>query len=407
MNTIPLRYAAEAQHLDLVLRNAFLIDPSQGIWGHGDIGICDRRIAALGASIPRGIAARERDLGGKYLSPGLIDLHGHWYGGSAYGIDPNICLNHGVTTVVDAGTTGFINFGQFRKTAIDSARIGVFAFLNVAALGIPTPFVGELEDHRYVRPLETQAVLAEHADVLVGIKIRQGTMTGTNGIPSLQHALSIAQNGAAPVMVHIGKGAHTPEILRMLRAGDVITHCFQGRGDGIIAGGSLLPEALQARKEGVLFDVGHGAGSFHWETAKRAFEYHFYPDIISTDLHRYSIERWAVDMPTTMSKFLHLGMSLQDVILKSTWMPAKAIHREDEIGTLKLGAHADLFAFDLSEGYFDFEDTHLHVERATRMIRPLFTVKDGELIQPGEYPTNLRKYYQYDYDVLKYIEESA
>lgn len=232
-------------------------------------------------------------------------------------------------------------------------------------------------------------------------------MTGAHGIEALKLALEIAQSGAKPVMVHIGKSARTPEILRMLRPGDIVTHCFQGRGDGILSNSSILPEAIQARRDGVLFDVGHGAGSFHWETARRAFEYHFYPDVISTDLHRYSIERWAIDMPTTMSKFLHLGMPLDDIILKSTWMPAKVIRRERELGTLRLGTIADIFVFDIEEGDFRAEDTHFISECIHKRIRPILTIKHGELLEPGAYPVHLRSYHQFDHEVLRYLEETA
>lgn len=392
---------------NLVLRNARIIDHSQQIFTTGDVGIRAGRIAAIGETISPGSAQLEKDLGGRYLCPGLVDLHGHWYGGSAYGLDPNICLNQGVTTAVDAGTTGFINFADFRTNQIQHSRIELLAFLNIAAIGIPSAFVGELEDLRYARVAEAAEIVATHRDVLVGIKVRQGVMTGTHGIAALKPAIEAAQACGVPLMVHIGKSANTPEILRNLRAGDVVTHCFQGRGDGILNCGCLLPEAIQARRDGIIFDVGHGAGSFQWDTAKKAFEHHFYPDTISTDLHRYSVERWAIDMPTTMSKFLHLGMSLEDVVLKSTWAPAKAIGRDSQLGTLRPGARANIFIFELEYGDFAFEDTHLRIEHASRRIRPFLTIKDGELIAPGSYPVVLRKYHACDYDVLKFIEESA
>src|SRR5262249_39359093 len=144
-----------------------------------------------------------------------------------------------------------------------------------------------------------------------------------------------------------------------------------------------------------------------WDTAKRAFEHHFYPDTISTDLHRFSIERWCFDMPTTMAKFLHLGMSLDDVILKTTWAPAKAIGREREIGTLRPGAAADIFVFDVEEGEFPLEDTHLKVANAARMIRPYLTLKAGKAIEPGSHRACLRNLYPCDLDVFRRIEETA
>jgi dihydroorotase len=169
----------------------------------------------------------------------------------------------------------------------------------------------------------------------------------------------------------------------------------------------MLPEAIEARRCGVVFDVGHGCGSFCWETAKRAFEQHFHPDTISTDLHRFSIERWCFDMPTTMSKFLHLGMSLEDVILKTTYAPAKVIGREHEIGTLRPGAAADMLAFTAEEGEFPLEDTHLRVAVARRMIRPYMTIKAGEPLLPGDAQECLRSLHTCDLDVFRRIEETA
>jgi dihydroorotase len=169
----------------------------------------------------------------------------------------------------------------------------------------------------------------------------------------------------------------------------------------------MIPEAIEARKNGVWFDVGHGYGSFRWETAKEAFERFFFPDTISTDLHRYSVVRFALDMPTTMSKFLHLGMSLHDVILKSTAMPARIIGRERELGTLRPGSVADIFIFDLEEGEFPLEDTHLRLEKAARRIRPRFTVKSGKVVECGSQQVSLRPLYPCDEEIFEFIERNA
>jgi dihydroorotase len=168
-----------------------------------------------------------------------------------------------------------------------------------------------------------------------------------------------------------------------------------------------MPEAVLARNEGVIFDVGHGCGSFSWDVARRSFEYDFYPDTISTDLHRYSIGRWAIDMPTTMSKFLHLGMTLDDVILKTTWQPAKAIGRGQQLGTLRIGTVADILVFELEQGEFLFEDTHLKIEKASRRIKPALVIKVGQIINPNEVPKSLRRLYDCDREHLKLVEEMA
>jgi|RhiMethySRZTD1v2_1073278.scaffolds.fasta_scaffold09887_3 dihydroorotase len=394
---------------DLVLRNGHVIDPSQGINHVLDVGIREGVVAELGKDLPATQRSLEKDLRGKYVCPGLIDLHGHWYEGSSFGVDPNICLNHGVTTVVDAGTTGFINFPEFRKNCIDKSRIQTLAFIHIGCLGLPTTIVGELEDLRFARPNETARVIEHNRDVVLGVKIRQGAMTGAHGLEALEKALAAAKETGLPMMVHISKGASTPEILRKLRPGDIVTHCFQGRGDGIFIEQQehLLPEVIEARKKGVFFDVGHGSGSFSWETARKAFELSFFPDTISTDLHRFSVSRWAIDMPTTMSKFLHIGMSLEEVILKSTWAPAKVINRDNDLGTLRKGTVADLFVFDIEEGEFYFEDTHLHTQKATRKLKPFLVVRKGELTEPGSYPIQLRELYECDREALRFVEETA
>jgi dihydroorotase len=391
----------------LVLRNGQVIDPSQNINRVMDIAVRDGRIAEIGDGLGSGQV--EEDVRGKYVCPGLIDLHGHWWEGSCWGIDPDICLNYGVTTVVDAGTTGFINFPDFRKNQVGGAAIRVLAFVNVSAIGLLTTLVGELEDIRFARPSETARVIDANRDICVGVKLREGAMSGRNGMEALDKALQAAESVRLPLMVHITKGADTRHILPRLRRGDIVTHCLQGRGDGMVSEGGecLLPEAIDARNRGVVFDLGHGAGAFSWAVARRAFERGFYPDTISTDLHRFSVERWAYNMPAVMCKMLHLGMALEDVIRKSTWAPAEVLGRGGELGSLKPGSTADIFVFELEPGQFPLEDTHLRTEYASRRIKPVLTVKGGVTIEPGSYPTRLRELYECDYDLLRFVEQTA
>ncbi len=391
----------------LVLRNGHVIDPAQKLNRVTDVAIEGGKVAVVGNALQAG--SIEYDLRGKYVCPGLIDLHWHWWEGSSFGIDPDICINQGVTTVVDAGTTGFINFPVFRHTQVSSAHLGVLAFVNISAIGIPTTLVGELEDLRFARPRETARVIEANRDLCVGVKIREGSMTAGHGMEALDKAIEAATSTRLPLMVHISKGAETREILRKLRPGDIVTHCFQGRGDGILDESSrgLLPEVRAMREEGVLFDIGHGAGAFSWDVARKAFEHFFYPDTISTDLHRFSIARFAFDMPSVMSKFLHLGMTLEEVVQKSTWAPAKAIGRDDQLGTLKPGTAADIFVFELEEGSFPLEDTHLRTERGLRRIRPVFTIRNGAKIESGSYPVRLRDFDECDHELFRSIEETA
>ena len=393
-------------HYDIVLRNAHVIDPSQSIDGVRDIAVRSGRIAAIGTNLDAG-GSESVDLSGSYLSPGLLDLHGHWYEGSAFGIDPARCLHKGVTTVVDAGTTGFINFTEFHCHRIAKSQVRILAFLNISAAGIPTPLAGELENLRMARPVETAAAIERHRGVLLGVKIRLGAMSADNGLLALDRAIEAAETVGVPLMIHISRGAETPRILKRLRPGDIVTHCFQGRGDGLVDKGSVLPEALAARSNGVVFDVGHGCASFSWDIARRAFEHCFYPDTISSDLHRLSVERFSVDLPTSMTKFLHLGMPLRDVILKTTAAPARAIGRQHELGTLTPGAAADIFVFSLEEGDFKLEDTHLVTQTARRRIKAERVMKNGRWIDLESPPGPLRPLEPCDHEVLREVEETS
>ena len=393
---------------DLVLRNAHVIDPSQNLNGIADVAIRDGKIAAAGPSLVASPETPQSDCSGSYLCPGLVDLHGHWYGGSTFGIDPACCLNAGVTTAVDAGTCGFLNFDEFHRHGIQSAEVQLLAFLNISAIGIPAALVGELGDIRFARPKETAALIESHPEVLLGVKVRIGSLSsGQNGTEALGKALEAAKVSKAPVMVHISAGADTPEILRRLRPGDIITHCFRGPGDGIVEQGVVIPEAVAARENGILFDIGHGSGSFSWESARKAFEKFFLPDTISTDLHRLSVDYPVVDMPTTMSKFLHLGMSLEEVVLKSTVNPAQAVGREDDIGTLRPGTIADVLVFDVVEGEFRLEDSHGRIEAASRKIIPQLVVRAGEVIEPGSRQVNHREPYPWDDEFHDFLKQRA
>jgi dihydroorotase len=388
---------------DLLLTGAQVIDPSQSLNQRADVGVTDGRIAQVGANLDPAGCPDVRDVAGKYVCPGLIDLHGHWYEGNLYGVDPLICLNHGVTTAVDAGSTGYANFPEFRRTVLDHCLTDVLAFVHISFMGLHAPYAEELLDLRYARPKETAAVIAKHPGRAVGVKLRIGAMTANHGLAALDQALSAARDARVPLMVHISRGAEESEILRRLRPGDILTHCFHGRANGMISE-SILPEALEARNRGVIFDVGHGCGSFSWDTARKAFEHHFYPDTISTDLHRYSApEPLCVSLPQVMSQMLCLGMSLEDAILKTTAVPARVLNREQQIGTLAPGTQADILVFDLESGDFSFSDTHLKVRQGNRRIVPRLVIKAGRVHYPGSIPIKLRDLYESDMEVFRAI----
>jgi dihydroorotase len=382
----------------IILRGGRVIDPANGIDGPFDVVVEDGRIAALDAP---GTAADEvEDVTGTLVVPGLVDLHGHWFEGSPYGIDPVVNLAGGVTTAVDAGTAGFSTFGVFRRLAVDPAPVRVLAFLHVAAAGLVSTLAGELEDLRYARPRETAAIADANQDVVVGIKVRIGSgATGGNGSAALSAALDAAERAGLPLMAHIAEGADVVDVLRRLRPGDIVTHALTASGDGIRApGGGLLPDVHDARRRGVLLDVGHGCGSFSWATARAALAEGVAPDTISTDLHRYSVERPVVDLPLTMSKFLHLGMPLADVVRAVTTGPAKAIRRDD-LGTLTPGARADITVLRLDERPTPLSDSQGLPETVEHALRPVLTIVGGTIHRAADVPVALRPYLDADREV--------
>ena len=387
----------------LLLKGGHVIDPAGRIDGIADVVVAGDRISAVvpGGVAPDSAPATVVDCTGRYVCPGLVDLHGHYYEGSLYGIDPRAALRGGVTTAVDAGTCGCVNFAEFRRTAIDGAALRILPFIHIGCLGIPTATLGELRDLSYARPRETAAAILEHRDIALGVKFRAGVMAEGHNVEAVELALQAAEEADARAMVHISVQGDTREVLSRLRPGDIVTHCFTGRGDGILdaASGALRPEARAARARGVLFDVGHGSGSFRWDTALKAFEHTFYPDTISTDLHRYNVEQVVFDLPTTMSKFLLLGMSLAEVVEKATVAPARAIGRAPELGTLLPGASADVLVFSVEEGEFRFQDSHLQDRVGDRLVRPELVVCRGRQVRPAEVPVRLRPLTPWDEEV--------
>ena len=382
----------------LVLRGGRVVDPAGDVDAPLDVVIEDGRIADL---VPPGRAPGDgEDVTGHLVMPGLVDLHGHWWEGSPYGVDPAANLAWGVTTAVDAGTAGFSTFPVFRRLTIDSAPVRVVAFLHVAAAGLISTLIGELEDLRYARPLETAAAIDANRDVLVGVKVRIGTgACGPNGPAALEAALEAAELAGVPLMAHIAAGADVGQVLTRLRPGDILTHSLTASGPGIRgADGLLLPELHEARRRGVVLDVGHGCGSFSWATARAALAEQVAPDAISTDLHRYSVERPVVDLPLTMSKLLHLGMPLPEVVAAATWRPAAAIGRPD-LGTLRPGSVADVAVLRLDDTPVNLVDSQGVAEEAREALRPVLTVAAGVVHRAADVRVSLRPYVEADREV--------
>jgi dihydroorotase len=350
---------------DLVLQNGRVIDPSQGIDDVLDVGFTDGKVAAIGDRIAPGKGAETRDLSGKIVAPGFIDLHTHVYwGGTSLGIDAGeMARKSGVTTFVDAGSAGPGNFLGFRKHVIEPSEPRILAYLHISFAGIfgfsKRVMVGESSDLRLMSPADAVSVANANRDVIVGIKVRVGRhASGSSGIAPLEIALQVAEELGLPLMAHIDEPPPSYEdVLERLRPGDVLTHCFRPfPNTPVIGQGAIKPSVLAARARGVLFDVGHGMGSFAFKTARAMLAAGFVPDTISSDLHALNVDGPVFDQATTLSKFLCLCLPLGDVIRATTLNAATAIRRPD-LGNLRPGSAGDGTVFTVKEGRFDYLDT--------------------------------------------------
>lgn len=361
---------------DLILTGGRVIDPSQSLDAVTDVGFAKGRVSGIGPGLQRDVQTQVKDVSGFIVTPGLIDLHTHVYwGGTSLGVDPDFyALKSGVTTSVDTGSAGPGNFPGFAKHVIAPARSRVFAYLHVSHAGIygfsTNVHVGESEDMRLMDPRGTVEVAARYPDEIIGIKVRVGRhASGDQGVAPLDVALDAANESGLPLMAHIDEPPPTYEdVLARLRPGDVLTHAFRPFPNApVTAQGTIKPAVLQARKRGVLFDIGHGMGSFAFKTARAMLANGFEPDTISSDVHALCIDGPAFDLVTTMSKFLCLGMGLNDIIRSATETPARAIKRHD-LGTLKPGSLGDATLLKVDDGSFDYVDvTGEHLNGARRI----------------------------------------
>ena len=375
--------------VDLLLRGGRVVDPAKGRDEVTDIAFAGGKVAAVGHDLPRE-TAEIVDARGLIVVPGLIDLHTHVYwGGTSLGVDAALVAQRsGTTTFVDAGSAGPGNFLGFRRHVIEPSPLRILPFLNVSFPGIfafsTTVMVGEAADLRLIDPRECVRVINAHRDLIVGVKVRVGRGAGgASGIAPLDMALEVAEEVGLPVMAHLD---HPPpsrlEVLSRLRRGDVITHCFRPFPNAPVrADGAVREEVLEARRRGVVFDIGHGGGSFGFRTAEHMLEAGFPPDVISSDVHALSIDGPAFDQLVTMSKFLVLGVELGTVIRAATQAPAAALGRAD-LGHLAVGAIGDASILELVEGQFDYRDVLGELRRGDRRLTARGVVVAGRWWHP-------------------------
>ena len=348
---------------ELVVSGGRVVDPSQNLDRVTDVAFSGGKVAAVGDGLA-GRAARKVDAAGRIVTPGLIDLHTHVYwGGTSLGVDPLLLGRGGVTTLVDTGSAGPGNYPGFLEHMIKPSPVRIIAYLNVSFAGIygfsKRVMVGESGDLRLMAPIDAVEVANANRDTLAGIKVRVGmNASGNSGLVPLQIARQVADRIDMPMMVHIDIPPPTLEdVLALMRPGDILTHCFRPfPNTPATADGKVLPAVLEARKRGVLFDIGHGMGSFSFATARTMLANGFLPDTISSDVHALCIEGPAFDLLTTMSKFLCLGLDLPTVVKSATQNAAAALQRPD-LGTFKEGAAGDASILSLDFGAHDYVDS--------------------------------------------------
>ncbi|HMI67414.1 MAG TPA: amidohydrolase/deacetylase family metallohydrolase [Cyclobacteriaceae bacterium] len=380
------------QEIDLLIKGGHVIDPKNQIDSKMDIAIVNGKIAQVAADIPVKGAKLVVDANGLFVTPGLIDMHVHVFQGTepdAYIADgltslppDGFTFRAGVTTVVDAGSSGWRNFRQFKKQTIDRSQTRVLALLNIVGNGMVGRF--EEQDVTDMNPVQTAHMIKRlFPDIIVGIKAAHywGDFT------QVDRAVEAGNLANVPVMVDFGE--HNPPLsieelfMKRLRPGDMFTHTYSygpaNRETVVDENGKVKPFVLEAQKRGIIFDVGHGGGAFSWRQAVPAMQQGFRPNVISTDLHADSMNGGMKDLSNVMSKFLAMGMSIQDVVLRTTWNPANVIRRK-ELGNLSVGADADVAVFNIRKGDFGFIDVRKTKLKGTQKIETELTVRGGKIV---------------------------
>ncbi len=389
---------------DLVIKGGEVLDPSQGLRGKRDIGLRFGKVEALEADIPAARANRVLNATGRLVVPGLIDLHSHVFT-TGIGIPADELVPYqGTTTAVSAGDAGASVFSTYRRAMTAQSRTRLYAFVHIANIGLSAFPVGELFNIDFAQTETAAKVLADNADIAIGIKVRMSqNVIARHGLEPLKRAIRACEmaGGGAKVMCHIG-GVESVElmsqILDTLRAGDILTHCFTGAPNdagqftNIVQGGKLLPSAHAAKRRGVLFDVGHGGGSFDFTVAELALAEGVLPDTLSSDIHVFSGNSPGLPYLTNvMGKFMALGLSLEQVVTMTTATPGKVINRLPRHGTLQVGAPADATVLEVANAPVEWVDTRNNKRSGKVALKATNTVVAGVAFgQPYQAPFNTR-----------------
>ena len=372
---------------ELVIKNGTVIDPAQGIHAPKDVAFANGRVSAVTNDIPTSEAREVLDASGCFVAPGLIDLHVHvFYGVSHFGIEPDpTCLARGATTVVDAGSAGADTFPGFRKYVINVSGTRILAQLNISSQGMLTQEIGELENPDYADVGKACKMIEQHRDIILGVKVRltRESIVGPRaGMLPLQRAREAADAAGLPIMVHPQDAwcESIDDILALMGERDILTHCFHDMPCGILDENGNIRDAVHAAIErGVIFDVGHGAGSFSWDVVQKAMAQGVEPTTISSDLHTYNVNGPVYDLVNVVNKFLHLGLSIDDALAKVTSIPAETILMPGQVGTLAVDAWGDAVVFELREGEFQLIDARGQTRTSKQKLEPIVVVKGGQV----------------------------
>ena len=372
---------------DLIIKNGTVVDPAQGVHARKDVAFANGYVSAISDAIPTSEAREVLDAEGCFVTPGLIDLHVHvFYGVSHFGIEPDpTCLARGATTVVDAGSAGADTFAGFRKYVIEVSDTRIFAQVNISSQGMLTQEIGELENPDYADVEKACRTIEQHRDIILGVKVRltrESIVGARAGMLPLHRAREAADAAGLPIMVHPQDAwcDSIDDILNLMGERDILTHCFHDMPCGILDEAGKVRDSVHAAiARGVIFDVGHGAGSFSWDVVQTAMAQGVEPTTISSDLHTYNVDGPVYDLVNVVNKFLYLGMSLDDALAKVTSVPATTILMPGQVGTLAVDAWGDAVIFELREGEFRLVDANDAVRISKQILEPVVVVKGGRV----------------------------